>query len=208
MNSKPLVFITGPGRCGTSLLAHFCLLNGHDPGGSWFDGADCGYECDDVRAINLRIMKSPANFTVEQLHRIAQRYRVVKDCYLFRRPDVLKAWLDDLDVSLIVCWRDPRQQGKSWLRKNYIESEAGMLEPFDKHWTVDQYVAWTIGCRNRFMEGMKGRGSFWTLNYPEFLNAFDVVYDTFVQAGLEMKPRDEAETIWEELVDNKKVHFK
>lgn len=67
-----MIVIAGPGRSGTSLIASIYRELGYDPGGTWNDGIDAGYENRHIVKINS-ILKRELKLSTYRLPRSLRR---------------------------------------------------------------------------------------------------------------------------------------
>lgn len=224
MNEAPLLYITGPGRCGTSLLTRYCQRLGFSVGSDWgwispdvdtftigqhrtgWDNlTDSGLEDVRVRQANkLWLMRGEAQNLFDVINNYP--HRIVKDCYLFRHPSLLGIWLGERpNMKVIYLWRDPMAMAESWERKAKLEGDAGRpLRPkrmAKEHLAKNlarSLVVWNQVIRHRRLPAFR-------LDYPRFLDQFLQVNTALRWAGLEINSLSSIQT-WRTLIDPGKNH--
>lgn len=195
------LFITSPGRCGSSLLAEFCRRMGYDPGGDWCEVTASGREVQAVREIQGQLMTGlTADAQIRTL-----RHTVVKDCLLFRHPRLLDAWLEAIpDLSIVGTWRDPEAQWRSWGRKLTLEGFPGRWE---KDHPLAEYCKRVEQERADFNTACsKRRVPIRWITYPDFCDQLPTVIRAISPPLLINRRR--AGQVWGDLIDASKIHFR
>jgi hypothetical protein len=213
-----MLYITAPGRCGTSLLAEFARRVGYDPGGKYFPGVESGNEHRGVKKhnVNLLVTEDPA------VRRKAFEFiagldaAVVKDINLFRHPVLFRAWKYlHPNMRVVLCWRDIESQFASWNRKIDIEEVEGVpcfdgsirYPPPRRPKTLEKFRRLVQRQYDQFMDAIfKTRTSMVQLDFPKFLCQYHVVHRVFEWGGLPID-WNKGKVIWHNLIDKDKVHF-
>lgn len=198
-----MIFITGPGRSGTSVLALFCKQMGINPGGAWHNSVDAGLEdeqlvqIDDALLGELRRTGSVAGAVDRLGNQMSGLERqVAKDPRLTIHPGLLRAWASvRSDVRVVLAYRHPedcvasRVRSSRQLRIREKETADGFRRALAD--TVEVLLELEI--------------PFQLLLYPHFLQRFDRVYEAFTQLGIVLD-KQAAEATWNAIVDPTKVH--
>jgi len=109
-----MIYITGIGRSGTSLLARLFLRNGYKIIDNWVDSHRMGHEDREVYLLNDRLLKLrrqgckklSASFRT-QIERLGSAWEVIKDP---RFLETLRFWQEVYPVEKVfVCLRDPQK---------------------------------------------------------------------------------------------------
>lgn len=189
-----MLIITGLGRTGTSLIAAFCIAMGYDVGGRWFEERNAGFEDRELIDINTSLSKKDANF---DNNRIFNYYKkVVKDprFFLYSNEDIISKWSAlRKDLKFVVTTRsfDNIAASRNALGHDQFSSESELKLRFSD--AISQLLSNKI--------------PFTFLEFPDFIDDFEVVYDALCHFGdLEMN-YSQAKEEWLKLVDKSKVHF-
>lgn len=199
-----MLIITGPGRSGTSVIAQFCQAMGHDPGGDWCAEINAGLENPGVVQINDAILaevERTGAFTESlALHREAMRQMnlpVVKDPRFTFHPALLHAWHTVRpDIRVLMTYRTPEHCLASRKRHPRFLMHRGKTdaEVFRRDFA------------NTLETLLKLDIPFEMLLFPHFLNQYDKVAHHLQTLGI-VFDLEQGRRIWNQLVDESKVHF-
>lgn len=103
-----MLVITGPGRCGSTLLAAFCKMMGHDPGGAGGPDQDAGFEDPEVQRVHRLVLAGESDRAAALARSIARS--VVKDprfVTLGQARKLISFWtMCRPDIRFLVLQRD------------------------------------------------------------------------------------------------------
>jgi len=210
-----MVFITGLGRCGTSILTKylkevgFCIGFGQE----WYDEIRAGYELKPVVDINLWMLSNycekgkPINVDDKICDSIGRIYdstyreiinllfdsevKVIKDPRLTWHPDLAEAWWSvRKDLKFLICHRDIESVMKS--RKALPKKHADV-----KNRSLLEYKA---DFADFFTRVLKLKIPYETLFFPDFLRDFFSTHKVLDRAGL-FYDYKKGKEVWDTLID-------
>lgn len=211
-----MLIITGTPRSGTTLLAAFCKMMGHDPGGEYKPEVNAGLEEFGARLAQECFEKGQ----VQESERIISRYSrpLFKLPHILSRgtPEILELWASHKPgLKLIVLKREPALVARSLAKNPKTFGEKGDEEEIRIKYESLIPKFWTEVCRL----GIPHQ----TLNFPDFLNDFPLVQDTLTNfGGLTLQPNahaisefgvpiaegDNPQSVWARWIDERKVHHR
>jgi hypothetical protein len=120
-----MLFITGTGRCGTSVVAQLCQQLGHNPGGQIYQGLWAGMEDSQLVGVNALLHQGQRQgqtreAQVERLHQALEHgldRPVLKDPRLLLWPGLVEVWAQAVPgLRILWCRRDHGAVARSMLR--------------------------------------------------------------------------------------------
>jgi len=197
-----MIFITGTGRCGTSLLAEFCFRMGFNSiGGDWREELNAGRECSEVVSINNQIAKQ--GITDELAEAIRSYSLPIAKDPRFVSLATLKHWLTiRKDMRFILCYRECRAVVDSTRSKLWVNREDRSLSPSDHAGKFrSQLELFANLCRENNIPVK-------VLRYPQMVTAYHDVYRVLRDfAGLEFD-RDKGRSTWQQLAKRSMCHYR
>lgn len=205
-----MIIITGVGRTGTSILTRFCKEIGLDVGSDiWLDKFDAGLENNKtVRINNIFRRKLLTNISARDFGAYQEiedlSLDVVKDPQFLVHSELIKHWFYvRKDISIIFLYRKPEDVVKSLKRVPEMNSPV-----FRSHIELIQQK------EEEFLlviNGKKIKHS--KFEFPMFLEQFDAVYDIIYEfcnqkQKRKIEDREQANVIWNKIVNKKKVHIR
>jgi len=201
-----MLIITGLGRCGTSMVAHWCKEMGFDPGSEWlaeYQGyqINAGFEDEKAREINfyLGCLCNEGKLDLiggrdDDIREVAASRQVIKDPrFVIFHPGVFDRWCEVLPgkIRVLLLLRDIEAIVKS--RRAAFVEELSMEDP-EKNLAA-------------FMQTLRKRQvKFSTLTFPGFLKNYFKFALIMKYLGLEFDT-DKGQKVWDQIVDFKKVRF-
>lgn len=191
-----MLMITANGRCGTSMLAKYCKLIGHDPGGEWDEASNSGMECQDVREVNMAIRDNRRGDHLGDIRKL--RRTVSKCCLFFRCIDIVTLWRSAIpNLRVLALWREIDDQYDSWMHFPYTQRPES--------WDRDYFTEKTNVQRHAFIARCNSLGlPLRWLRYPFFLDEPDLVFESLEWGGLSLP--DSHRELWEGHVDKSMIH--
>lgn len=194
-----MLIITGPGRCGSSLMAGFCKNLGFDPGGNWIETIKGGYEDCGTMAVNQAIgddlfrNANTATLTAT-VHGI--RRDVVKDPrFIWYGSSILDFWCKARsDIRVLFLTRDLASVWRSMRKQTGAYAWTYPDMPQQLHHNV----------RATLFYMAQHDVPFRVLRFPDFLDQYDRVAEALHFGGLQFNDWF-GKTIWERLVDRSLV---
>ena len=211
-----MIFITGLGRCGTSILTKylnsvgFCIGFGQE----WYDDARAGYELKVAVDINFSLWfhycqkGKPINVDDNVCDRFGKIYnityrkaiqrvdeesfiKVIKDPRLTWHPDIVEAWWSARqDLKFLICHRDIESVKKS--REALPEKFADL-----KGRSLLEYKA---DFADFFTRVLKLKIPYETLFFPNFLQDFKSTYEVLERIGFHFD-YESGKKVWDDLID-------
>ncbi|HVX63387.1 MAG TPA: hypothetical protein VHC19_22390 [Pirellulales bacterium] len=181
-----MLLITGTPRSGTTLLAAFCKMMGHDPGGDYKRETNRGLEegfarvaLDQLKRRNLEA----CDLIIDRYDRSVFKQPHFLDC---GRPEFLERWAGKKsELRVLILLRDPRQLAISLSENASLFNEWGSVDITE---TKYRHLS------EMFLEAVRKLDlPHEVLRFPEFLTAYDQVELLLTSfAGLRLKPKPEA----------------
>lgn len=194
------LIITGFARSGTSLLAKFLNLMGYDTGGSWNEENNAGYEDEQTQKICTTFQMNPFSedlilFLEKEIQKVDKI--VVKHPRFLYNPEILRIWTTVFpETSILVTYRTPIYALES---KNSLGNFGyySNLSPSELDKKFHDFISQLIHLRIRHH----------ILYFPDFLTDYGKIYHSISSIGIYIN-KDKGQTVWNNLVDMSKVHFK
>jgi hypothetical protein len=210
-----MIFITGLGRCGTSILTKYLNEVGFCIGFNqqWYDEARAGYELKPVVEINFSMWFNycqkgkPINVDDNVCDHFGRVYNltyrnainllfegevtVIKDPRLTWHPDIVEAWWSVRnDLKFLICHRDIESVMKS---REVLPKEFADL----KNRSLLEYKG---DFADFFTRVLKLKIPYETLFFPDFLQDFQSTYEVLEKVGLHFDYAS-GKKVWDNLID-------
>lgn len=202
-----MLFITGYGRSGTSVLARLCDALGYSPGGSWREDLDAGYEDPFVTLVDQEFYEAEVAGRLARSDYILQGFcrvnrAVVKDPRLMFSREAIYFWNKFTpNLYVVMALRAPESVMASRARLSE-RMHRDMRDPDLRRTEPQHYVDSLI----RFKGSLEELGVPHTvLHFPDFLQHPELVGDALSNAGLQFR-HHEFERHWNKIVDTSRVH--
>lgn len=203
-----MLIITGPGRCGTSLLAHYCRELGHDPGGEWHHRRELNAGWEDRHVVKLNTDIESRGDVSRALgdRRLVSAIRgvgrsVVKDPrFLYRHALPLRTWWAvRQDLRVLVLYRRPDAFARSVRAQiDHFAGYGGLSFDDIRHTAAQRFADGVQAC-------VAGGIPLRVLVFPAFLADYDYVHHCLSAFGELPIAEESGRRIWEQLADPEKV---
>ncbi|MBW2995015.1 hypothetical protein KY312_01570 [Candidatus Woesearchaeota archaeon] len=194
-----MIVITGPGRCGTTLVTQFCIKI----------GLNVAYSGGIIKKINAGLEWGPLTRFCKSALRgdriinnsveIKQTDKeIMKSPFLFRKGGMALKELYKIrkDLKILFLFRN-----EGGLRQSGQKAWPGKWETPIKNWAQNLYRDF-FG----FLEFIEENEILYRiLFFPKFLEKYYLLHNALCDLGIEMPL--EAESVWRDIVDFSKVHF-
>ena len=194
------MIITGFARSGTSLITQFLNKIGYDTGGDWHSELNAGFEDEQAQLIVTTFQCNPLSeelilFLVKEIEKVDKM--IVKHPRFLMVPELLRIWQGVFpDVAVLVTYREPlhalqskKSHGNLGYYTNYSPAEL------DKKFHTFINTLIHLKIRHHIVY------------FPDFLSEYDEIYHAISSLGIYVD-KDRGRSLWSNLVDPTKVHFK